>query len=237
MPGTPDAGVVALNRMTGETHWISQGSDDKASYCTARLYDNGKIRQIIILTSKSMVGINPENGTLIWRQDYPAKYGIHAVSPVFDGNRIFVSDGYRQGSRMFELAADGSGVTQKWEAQKLDIHHGGGVLLDGYVYGSNSRGNWMCLKLETGEIVQELEDITTVGKGSVVSADGLLFAYGEKGGVGLYKASPTDMKLISSFKIEKGKAEHWAHPVLHDGRMYIRHGDFLMAFDIRKKDS
>lgn len=231
-PGGKDATVVALNKKTGATVWTSKGLGETSAYCNARIFDNGKIRQVITMVQKHMVGLDPANGTVLWRQPYPAEYDIHAVSPVFEGNRIYVSDGYGQGGRLFELAPAGSSVKELWHEEKLDIHHGGAVFLNGHIYGAASKGAWYVLKAETGEIVAE---IPRLGKGAVVYADGLLYGYTEKGEVVLVNPDPKDFQKISSFKITKGSGQHWSHPVINQGVLYIRHGEVLMAFDVKAK--
>lgn len=233
-PGGEGAGVVALNKKTGETIWKTTGLNDKASYCSARIFDNGKVRQIITLLDQSMVGINPENGKLIWRVDYPIKYGIHAVSPVFHGNTIYVADGYKQGGRAFKLADDGKSVSDLWAEKSIDIHHGGAISLNGYVYGASSSGTWGCIDLETGKVVARFRDI---GKGSAIYADGRLYGYDEKGRVGLIDPDPKNFKVVSWFQIEKGSGQHWNHPVIHKGKLYIRHGNAMMCYDISTPDA
>lgn len=229
-PGAPKATVVALNKHNGETVWTTQELSDLSGYCSAKMFDNGKLRQIITMTSKSMVGIDPATGKLLWRQAYPASWEIHAISPVFHGNLIYVSDGYRHGGKAFELAPDGKSLQLKWEEPTLDVHHGGVVAVDGYIYGAANKGTWICIDFKTGEVTNTIDG---VGKGSVIYADGMLYGYGEKGKLGIIKASPTAMELVSSFEIEKGSGPHWGHPVISGGVLYIRHGDSLMAFSIK----
>jgi len=229
-PGGKDATLAALDKNTGETVWTTSGTEDAASYCSIRIFDNGKLRQYITMTGQSMIGVNPADGALLWRYPYKAEYDIHAVSPVFYENYIYVSDGYKQGGTMLELAADGKSVTKRWTDKNLDCHHGGLVQVDGYVYGAASNGDWVVLDIKTGEAVQK---IRAVGKGSAIYADGMLIGYGEKGKLGLFKASPKSLELVSSFEVEKGRGQHWAHPVISDGRLYVRHGDALMAYQIK----
>lgn len=229
-PGGKDATVVALNKNTGKTVWRTKGLSENASYCSVRVFEHGGKRQYITMTGKSMIGVNPNDGKLLWRFDYPAEYDIHAVSPVFSENRIYVSDGYGQGGTMVTLNADGKGVTQAWKESTMDVHHGGLLHLNGYIYGVSHSGNVTILDFANGKIVKQIDKF---GKGSIVFADGMIYGYSEKGKVGLFTASPDNFKLVSSFEITKGKGQHWAHPVVHGGRLYIRHGDVLMAFNIK----
>ncbi|MHC5076801.1 MAG: PQQ-binding-like beta-propeller repeat protein, partial [Planctomycetota bacterium] len=124
---------------------------------------------------------------------------------------------------------------RKWVNEVLDNHHGGVVLVDGYIYGSNwrgnPRGNWVCVEWETGKVMYET---TWIGKGSIIFADGMLYCYEEKKGtVALVEPSPEGFNIISSFQVTLGDEEHWGHPVVCDGRLYIRHGDVLMAYNIK----
>ena len=229
-PGGPDATVVALNRENGATIWTSKGLSDLSGYCSARLFDHGGIRQIITMTEKSMVGINPEKGEVLWTESYPAAWNIHAVSPVFHENMVYVSDGYGKGGKTFELAANGKGVKLKWEEPRLDVHHGGVVAVDGNIYGAATNGDLICLDFKSGQVQSSID---AVGKGSVIYADGMLYAYGEKGVLGLIEANPKQLTMKGSFKVTLGDRQHWSHPAISDGTLYLRHGDVLMAYDIR----
>jgi len=231
-PGGRDGALVALDAATGETVWATPGIGGDSAYCSARLLEHGEHRQIVTFLSEQLIGVDPESGKLLWKERYPARYDIHAVSPVFEGDRIYVSDGYGQGGKLFRLAADGRSVTELWAESKLDVHHGGVVLVDGRIYGAASRGSWYALDVGSGEI---LASIPRLGKGSVVYADGHLYGYLENGEVVLVDPDPENFRVISSFEIEKGSGQHWAHPVISDGVLYVRHGEVLMAFDVRDR--
>ncbi|MCK4920352.1 MAG: alcohol dehydrogenase, partial [Bacteroidales bacterium] len=138
---------------------------------------------------------------------------------------------------MLELSEDGKSVTEKWIDRTLDNHHHGVVLIDGYIYGSNwynnRLGNWVCLDWETGEVKWVKEWDT---KGVVVAADDMLYLYSEKKGlIGLVKPNKKEFNLISSFKLEEGSGAHWAHPFIKDGKLFMRHGDALVVFDISEE--
>jgi outer membrane protein assembly factor BamB len=125
-----------------------------------------------------------------------------------------------------------------WTDKVLDVHHGGVVLVNGYIYGSNwlnnSTGNWCCIDWKTGKKMWEQKWNC---KGSIISAEGMLYIYDERSGnVGLLKANPEKFDLVSSFKVSLGNAgPFWAHPVIHNGILYLRHSNALMAYDIKEK--
>ena len=229
-PGGPDASVVALDPATGNTVWTSRGLGDGPAYCTPRIFDNGKHRQIITLVAKNLVGLDPDSGEVLWRHPSEVSYDIHAVSPEFVGNDIYVSHGYDQGGKMFRLADDGRSVSELWSEEKLDVHHGGAIVHEGHIYGAASNGTWYALKAETGEIAAEIKRL---GKGSMILVDGHLIGYTEDGEVVLVDPDPANFRVISSFEIEQGSGQHWSHPVVSNGVLYVRHGEVLMAFDVR----
>ena len=112
------------------------------------------------------------------------------------------------------------------------------MLIDGKLYGSNwtsnNSGNWMCVDWESGETLYEVP-WSNLGKGCVIYADGLIYMYEEKRGT-LAIAKPGEkLDVVSSFQIKFGDKEHWAHPVICDGILYLRHGNVLGAFDIKAK--
>ncbi len=229
-PGGPDATLAAFDKQSGKFVWATKGVGELSGYCSARVFDNGKLRQIVTMTSKSMIGVDIKTGNLLWRLPYSASYGIHAVSPVFQGNYIYVSDGYGQGGTMVELAGDGRSVDRRWKEATLDIQLGGVVLVDGHLYGASNRGKWMCLEMATGQVKKTIEG---VGKGAVIFADGMIYGYSERGKMGLFKPGPESFELVSMFRITKGSGQHWAHPVISDGVLYIRRGNALTAFAVR----
>ncbi len=156
------------------------------------------------------------------------QYSVHANTPIFSDGLIYITSGYNFGGGALSLTS--SGIKEKWFNKELAVHHGGAVLLDGSVIGASDRG-WVAVDFKSGKTLWQKP---LVGKGSLTVADGLIYGYGEKGVVGLIKADSKGAELISQFKITEGSKEHWAHPVVSGGRLYIRHGDVLMAFDLKQ---
>ncbi len=231
-PGGKNATMVALNKMTGETIWTSKGLSQLSAYCSPVLIERGPNRVILSLVEKSIVGIDAGTGKIYWTIPHEVSYDIQAVSPAYENGIMCVTNGYRHGTHGFALSADGTSVERKWSEKSLDVHHGGVVLVDGNLHGASTRGEWVCLELATGNV--KFSD-KLVGKGSVIYADGMLYAYGEKGQVGLVKIKPNGYEMVGSFRVRKGSKEHWAHPAISDGRLYLRHGEALMCYDIKAK--
>lgn len=239
-PAGAQTTMVALNKATGELVWQTESLNDKASYLSPVLITHKGIRMIIGGTGNYIFAVAPEDGRMLWKYNYAAESmpknggSINCNSPIYHEGNLFITSGYNHVGLM--LGLDDRGQPGKlWTNTDLDTHHGGVVLVDGYLYGSNwisnHQGNWVCVDWKTGRTVYEK---TWETKGSIISAEGMLYCYEEKGGkVALVKASPDDFAIVSVFTITLGAQQHWCHPAISDGVLYIRHGDVLMAYDIR----
>ena len=144
---------------------------------------------------------------------------------------LLCTSGYGKGSVMLRLTNGGRNVEKAWESLDLETKTGGIVKIGNYAYGSgDNRKFWYCLDWNTGETKYKVRNIAPC---SVISADGMLYCYSEKGTMNLVKPNPDRFELVSSFEITLGTGTHWAHPVICQGVMYIRHGDTLMAYKVR----
>ena len=235
-PGGPDASVVALDKMTGETKWTSKGLSEHSAYCSPDVIERGGRRIIVTMTAKSVVGIDAATGELLWTHFHETDYDIHAVTHVYADGMLYYTAGYKSGGGMLALSSDGSAITPKWRDMNLDCQHHGVVLLDGYIYGTShgSRKGLVCLELTTGNVMWSTNEVK---QGVVEYADGMLYIYeGPKGGtVRLVKATPDGFTQTGSFVVTEGADNHWAHPTIAGKRLYIRHGDALIAYDIAAK--
>ncbi len=234
--------MIALNKLNGNLIWASESIGDSPAYCSPLLIEKDGIRIITTLTKKYLIGINPENGNIIWKfnySDYAGEraYNNHSNTPTYHDGSLFISSGYNHKSVKLKLAEDLSSVSIEWINEVLDNHHGGIVKLGDYIYGSswdnNSNGKWICLDWNTGEIMYETE---WFNKGQIIAAGDYLYCYDEKyGNVALVKAAPYEFNVISSFKITQGKrGPFWAHPVIDNGLLYMRHEDAFMVYNIAK---
>ena len=231
-PGGKDATIVALNKHTGQTIWTTKGLSNLSAYCSPILYETNKKRLLFTMVEKLIVCVDSENGKVLWTIPHKTRNDIAAVTPLkYCQNRVYFTS-HVIGGTMIRFPQDGSNYTELWSSKALDSLHGG-VVLYGALYGSDIKGNWVSQHPGTGKVM--FEEKLLDAKGSIACADGMLYCYSEKGTLALVDRWRDGMKLVSSFKIILGTNEHWAHPVICDGRLYIRHGDVLMAFDIKKK--
>jgi len=241
-PGGKKTTMVALDKMTGETIWISKSMNDNPSYTSPLLIEKNNIKIIVTVTTNYVIGVAPGNGEILWSFDYDSyskKGGRKNLTntPLYNNDRIYVTSGYDHKSVMLDLSDNFKSVSLAWVDTVLDVHHGGVVHVDGYIYGANwinnGQGNWCCIEWETGK---KQYDVKWKTKGSIIYADGMLYCYEEKTGyIALVEATPDGFNVISSFNINLGTGPHWSHPVIKNGILYIRHMDALMAFNIKIK--
>jgi outer membrane protein assembly factor BamB len=233
-PGGNDANVIALNKDTGKLIWKSKGDGEKSAYCSPQIIKQGGKSIIITHSANNILGIDLADGKLLWKFSWPNKWSVHPNTPLFHDGQIFCTSGYGQGAVMLQLSTDGSSVKEVWTNKTLDSQMGGFVLLNGRIYGagSNSR-KWVCLDWKTGK---ELAATNDIGKqGNIIAADGMLYCYSEDGNVYLAEPKADGYGIISKFKVLFGEKQHWAHLVIADKKLFVRHGTSLMVYDIASK--
>lgn len=234
-PGGPEASVVALDKMTGKTVWTAKGTGDLAGYASPTLFQQDGLRILVTLNSKAMIGVNADTGELLWRVKHTALFDENILQPIYHDGCVFVSS-LAAGSVKWKVRVDGNraSVEELWRSKQLDNHHGGVVLVGNNLYGSSALYNlarWICLDWETGEMKYSNRG---VGKGSLTYADGMLYTLSQRSKMGLVPATPAAHEVISEFRIPRGgEGPTWAHPVVCGGRLYIRHGEFLYAYDVK----
>lgn len=243
-PCGPQTTIVALDKKTGETVWASRSLNDQSAYVSPIVADHNGRKLILTVTGRYVIGVDAGTGRILWNYPYAENHPtaesenrlhINAVSPLYHEGCVFATSGYDHVAVMLQLSPDGDTVQPRWVNEAFDCHHGGVVLVDGHIYGtnwqSNTRGDWLCVDWQTGGTVYEQN--WQGNKGPMVFADGMLYCYDEnEGDVALVKASPEGFQPVSTFEVTLGKGKHWAHPSIAGGRLYLRHGEFLMAYDI-----
>ena len=232
-PGGPRAGIVALDKMTGKTVWTSQQLSDEAGYASPIAGDVQGVRVVMTLTSNAGVGVRATDGRLMWRFEPVANNTANVATPIFHDNKVFYSSNYGTGAALLGLTAQNGEVTarQIYFTREMQNHHGGIVLVDGYLYGFNN-SILTCLDFATGKMMWRDR---SVGKGSLTYADGNLYILSEDNVVGLAAATPGGYQEKGRFRIPDQGLPSWAHPVVSDGRLYIRNQSTLTAYDVRAR--
>ena len=241
-PGGEIASVVALNKMTGAVVWECKELQQASTYCSPRIVNRGDNRILVTMLRDSVVGLDARTGSLLWEDSFDAyhtdrKRAVNANIPIYYQDRVFTTSGYNNGGAMLQLSPDGTHMRQLWTTTVLDTHHGAVMLIDGHLYGSNwasnSKGGWACIRWTDGKAMYDAK--WNGNKGSLIYAAGMFYCYDENDGdVGLVRATPDGFQVVSSFKVTKGKGKFWAHPSISDGRLYLRHGQHMLVYDIKE---
>jgi outer membrane protein assembly factor BamB len=190
---------------------------------------NGR-KIILTMVEEGAIAVDAKDGRQLWLYRHQNKYAVHAATPVYYKGRVVISSGYNYGAECLEMNRSGTRVRKVWENKELANHHGGIIGIGDAVVGTGDRG-LVCIDIATGRVNWRNRG---VGKGSLVYADGLLFMYGEKRGeVGLAEVTPEKFGgLTGIFRVTEGSDQNWAHPVVANGVLYIRHGDTLIAYKV-----
>lgn len=230
-PGGKKNNVVALNRFNGDLIWSSAGKGELSAYCTPLLVELPARKLLVTHTADHIIGLDAKTGKMLWDYPHTNRWQVHANTPIFYNGDLFCFSGYGQGGVKLDLSDDGSSVKKDWFKVELDSRIGGMVVVDGYLYGSGDKGReWRCVNWETGE---ETYADKTIAKGVTIYADGMLYCYSDRGELALVEANPKNFKIRSQTKVELGTGQHWAHPVINNGRLFVRHGDVLIAYKIK----
>jgi outer membrane protein assembly factor BamB len=230
-PGGSGAGMVKLDKMTGKTVWTSKDLSDPAGYSSITVADIQGVRTYMTFTASAGVGVRASDGKVMFRYPNAANRVANIATPVYSDNKVFFTSAYGTGGGLLNLTVQNGEVTatEAYFTREMRNHHGGVVLVDGYLYGYSDL-ILTCLEFATGKVMWRDR---SVGKGSVTYADGRLYLQGENNIVGLAEASPTGYVEKGRFTIpEKGQLS-WAHPVISDGRLYVRNQDTLQVHDIK----
>jgi outer membrane protein assembly factor BamB len=230
-PGGKKYNIVALNRHNGAVIWASEGSGRLSAYCSPLLVDHNGRQLLVTMMQNDIVGIDASSGRMLWTHPHANMRNIHPNTPVYYRGSIFAVSGYGMGGVKLRLNEPGDAVTEIWFNSDMDNQIGGVVKVDGRIYGSGDRNRrWFSVDWETGETIFSSREID---KGTVIWADGRLYCYTERGELALIEPSPEGFIIRGQVDITKGSAQHWAHPVIDNGILYVRRGNALMAFNIR----
>jgi outer membrane protein assembly factor BamB len=232
-PGGRNAGIVALDKMSGKTVWTSKELSDAAGYASAIVADVQGVRTVMTLTSEGGVGVRASDGKLMWHYPRVANSTANVTTPVFFDNKVFYTSNYGTGGALLGLTVQGGEVRAQeiYFTREMQNHHGGVILVNGVLYGFNN-SILTALDFATGKMLWRDR---SVGKGSLAYADGHLYLLSENNVVGLAEATPAGYREKGRFRIADQGWPSWAHPVVSGGRLYIRNQGVLASYDIRAR--
>jgi outer membrane protein assembly factor BamB len=232
-PGGRNAGVAALDKVSGKTVWTSKELSDEAGYASVIAGDVQGVRTLMTLTSAAGVGVRASDGKLMWRYPRVANGTANIATPVFHDNKVFYTSNYGVGGALLGLTAQAGSVqsSEIYFTREMQNHHGGVVLVNGYLYGFNN-SILAALEFATGKLMWRHR---SVGKGSLIYADGHLVILSEDNVVGLAEATPSAYKEKGRFAIADQGWPSWAHPVVAGGRLFIRNQGTLASYDVHAR--
>jgi outer membrane protein assembly factor BamB len=221
---------LCLDKKTGKPIWTNSGITGTAGFSSQILADVGGYLQLIGLSSAVLYGVDSKTGKVLWIVPFKNDRENSIPDPIFYKGAVFAASGYGLGSMLVTVNADTPAII--WRSKLLDNLHGGVVEHDGYVYGAGDKSKgWTCLDISTGKQMWNAP-----GKGSLTYAAGMLYCLGENGTMKLVRASPEKYAEAGVFSVPNGgKGMYWAHPVVCDGRLYIRHANKLFVYDIKAR--
>lgn len=231
-PGGAENNVIALDRFTGETKWTCPGVGEISAYCSPLLLEFPTRNVLVTFSDNALMGIESQTGRMLWTHVQDTLCDINGNTPIYENGYLYYVTGCGNGTVKLKVSEDGGQITEMWRNKDLDNIMGGVVKMNDKIIASGHRKKlWKSVDANTGEN----RDTLDFGRGATIAADGLVYCYNEKGEVGLVKVNPDNLELVSQFKVTKGTKEHFAQPVINNGVLYIRHGDALLAYDIKAK--
>lgn len=208
---------IALNKKTGKTVWKSAA--EGAGYSTPLPFEAGGFEGIALYGAKKLIALDPAKGTVLWEHPWITSYDVNASEPIFTGDTVFVSTGYKSGCALLKIGSET--LTEVWRNKEMSNQCNSCVLWNGHAYGFDGnvggKGILKCLELATGETKWSKKDL---GTGSVMLAEGKLIVLGEAGLLTIAKVTPDDYVELCRAQVLNGRC--WTVPVLWQGRIYAR---------------
>jgi len=245
-PGGQKSVMAALDKKTGAVIWqcpmpdIGPNGKSEAGYSSIMISHGAGVKQYVQLTNEGVVGVSTD-GRFLWGYNRVANGVANISTCVIDGDFIFTSTAYQTGSALLKLVRDGAGVKAQevyWlDKDQFQNHHGGFVKVGDYIYGghNHNQGEPTCVEMKTGKILWHA-DQPGQGSGCVLYADGHLYFRYQNGLMALVEATPEKYNLKSTFMPPArpgARQTAWAHPVISDGKLYLRHWDVLFCYDVK----
>ena len=235
-PGGDNGTVVAFDLASGKKIWQSSGMTAKSHYSSIVPVDHYGSRQYIQLTQNKVFGLDSD-GKLQWQTDWPNGRTAVVPTPIYDDGHVYITSGYKAGCMLIRI--DESNTVHKvYDNLFMQNHHGGVIQFGKHIYGNTSGRGWICQDMMTGEVVWF--EKKKLKKGAVAYADGMLYCLEENTGTCvLIEASPDGWKEHGRFVIapqtkqRSARGKVWTHPVIANGKLYLRDQEIICCYDIK----
>jgi len=245
-PGSNDAAMVALDKTSGSEIWrtsipvLGEKGADGAGYSSPVVSNAGGVRQYVQFIGRGVIGVHAETGKFLWGYNKVANDVANIPTPIIHGDHVFVSSGYGTGSALLKINRKGENFQAEevyfLGGKECQNHHGGMVLLNDHIYlgAGHNKGRPQCVNLKTGKTIWGPIRNEGAGSAALTYADGHLYYRYQNGLMVLVEATVEGYKEKGSFMIPEVKAFSWSHPVVLDGKLYLREQDHLFCYDIKK---
>ena len=235
-PGGSKGALAALDKNTGKEVWRSTDFTDSAHYSSIIAPEVHGAKQYIQITMQNVVGVSPKDGKVLWKTDFPGRTAV-IPTPIYRDSQVYVTAGYGAGCKSVKIAANNE-VTTVYENKVMKNHHGGVILVGDHLYGYSDGSGWICQDFKTGDEVWA--EKTKLGKGAIAYADGMLYCLDEgKSTLVLIEASPKGWNEQGRFtlepqsKLRSRDGKIWTHPVISNGKLYLRDQDLIYCYDVK----
>ena len=232
-PGGNETNIAAVDKLTGKTVWTSKAMGDKVSFCSPFIIRLPGQEILVTLSREYLMGLQLADGKLLWshKEDSVKLEGEYCNTPIYANGFIYGVSGVEKGSGAYklELSPDGKKIKEVWRNTNVKNAMGGFIKIDNHLFSTSKDNKLKRLDVNTGMVTDSIGNL----RGSLISANNQLYCYNDNGNMNLIGLTGNNMKVISRFRIGKGTKEHFSHPVISNGILYIRHGKALMAYKIK----
>ena len=230
-PGGKDHNMVALDRFTGEIIWSSDALLDTAAHCSPIVVNLPGRKVLVNFSIHDMIGLDAETGELLWtNKQEKRKYNELSLTPIFRDGYLYYVQGDGNGAVKLKIADNGASITEIWR-NYIDRNSMNGFLIVGdKLYSMSNKNELNVLDIETGVKTDSLK----LRNGAIIYADNMIYCYSDNGEVHLLDITKSPIEETGTLKIEKGTRHHFARPVIGNGVLYIRHGNALMAYNLKE---
>jgi outer membrane protein assembly factor BamB len=243
VPGGPRGLFAALDKASGKVLWRSKEATDQATYSSPIVAEIGKVRQYVYVVQDGVVGVSARDGALLWRHKRDDPYpDVVCPTPISHEGLVYVSVGYGGGCDLLKPAPDGKKfkVEVVYSQKEIGSKLSGVVLAGKSVYGYHEDRGWLCQEFEAGAIKwPKRPPAGALKSGGVIAAGGRLYILDETGVAGLVVADPHKYLEVGRFKLpkeskkRKGNGKVWTHPVLSDGKLYLRDQEYIFCYQVK----
>ena len=223
------SGFVKLEKATGKVVWrtLDDGGGMMGSaFSSPYPATIGGVPQILVQTREELAGIDPDNGTVLWKTSVEAFRGMNIVTPSVHDGRVFTTS-YGGGSFLFAIDPDNTQkpVEQVWR-NKIQGYMSTPIVMGDHAYVHLRNQRFACLDLATGK---EAWITKPFGRyWSMVAQGDRILALDETGDVRLIKATPEQFELLGEAKV--AAEESWAHLAIEGQELYVRDLEGLSAY-------